>query len=120
MLTIIPDATIKKYKNNLKITLSEGDLPKLKINNHYKKLLKDPNTSEEIKEFIKRKLKDAVWLIKTVGQRQENVLKVIRQIAKIQKKALVANLADIKPLSLKDIAQKNRSSFFNRNQDSFS
>lgn len=104
---LVTNVIVEPSKGKLNIALNEEELPNLKINSQYKKLLKDPDTSEEIRHFIKERIRDGVWLIKAIEQRQKNILKVVREIFKIQRRAAVTELSNIKPLTLKEIASKS-------------
>lgn len=105
-LRIIPDITVKMHKNRACILLKDTELPKLKIASGYKKLLNSPDTPEEIKQFVKERLRSALWLIRSVEQRKQNVLKVFNAVLNIQRQALCKDLSLLKPLNLKDIAKK--------------
>jgi len=104
-VTIIPDVIITRRRNNLKIKLNEKELPSLNINQNYLKLLKDQNTSQEVKQFIAERLKNAVWLTKAIEERRNNVLKVMNAIVKIQKQAILNGLYNIKPLAITEVAK---------------
>lgn len=102
---IIPDIIITKHGNKLKIALNEKELPSLSINSNYTKLLRDQNASQEVKEFIAERLKNAMWFTKAMEERRNNVLRVINAIVKIQKQAILKNLSYIKPLTLVEVAK---------------
>ena len=104
-LTVIPDAIITKHKNCLRVKLNEKELPSLNINLNYLKLLRDQNTSQEVKQFITERLKNAIWLKKAMEERRNNVLKVIHAIVKIQRDAILRGLSYLKPLTLTEIAK---------------
>lgn len=105
-VAIKPDICVNIHNNKLQVIFNDEDLPKLRINSEHKKLLKDPDVPTEVKQFIKERLKSALWLIKAIEQREENSLKVFRAIVDIQKQAICKDLSYVKPLSLKDIATK--------------
>lgn len=100
------DVIISKVKNKIEVTLNQETLPRLRINDSYQEILRDSQASDETKQFIKKHLCGAQWLIKALKQRNQNILRVVREIAKIQKRALFHDIADVRPLALKDIAQK--------------
>lgn len=104
--TIIPDISVKVHGNRIRLMLNDDNLPQLKINSFYKKLLKSSAASEETTRYIKERLKNALWLIEAVKQRQNNMIKVIKAIAETQKQAMRKDLSCLKPLRLKDIAHK--------------
>lgn len=105
-VTIIPDIFVKVHGNRIRLILNDNNLPKLRINSYYKRLLRSSVTSEETTQFIKERLKGALWLIDAVKQRQNNMIKVMKTITNIQKQALCKDLSYLKSLKLKDIADK--------------
>jgi RNA polymerase sigma-54 factor len=104
-ITVIPDVIIIKRGDVLKIRLNEKELPSLNINQNYLKLLHDQNASQEVKQFITERLKNALWLTKAMEERRANILKVMNTIVKIQKQAILKNLSHIKPLTLAEVAK---------------
>jgi len=106
VLPIIPDAYISGKKNKIEITVNQEALPTFRINDSYQEILHDIDTPDETKQFIRERLRNALWLIKTFSQRNQNILKVVREIAKIQKHAIFKDISATKPLTLKVIAQK--------------
>ena len=104
-VTVIPDIILTKHKNHLKIELNEKELPSLNINSNYLKLLQDQNASQEVKQFITERLKNALWLIKATEERRNNIIKVMNAIVKIQKQAILIGFSHIKPLTLTEIAK---------------
>jgi len=105
-LPIISDAYISGKKNKIEITVNQEALPGFKINDCYQEILRDIDTPDETKQFIREHLHNALWLTKTLSQRNQNILKVVREIAKIQKHAIFEGISATRPLTLKVIAQK--------------
>ena len=103
---IVPDIIVTPYKNRFRIMFNKKWQPKLKINTQYRKILKDPDTPEETRQFINERLKNALWLIKSVEERQKNILKVTGAIVNIQRQAMLRGLSYVRPLTLKEIADK--------------
>ncbi len=104
--TIIPDISVEAHGNSIRLMLNNNNLPQLKINAFYKKLLKSSATSEETTRYIKERLKKALWLIEAVKQRQNNMIKVMTAIVETQKQAVRKDFSYLEPLRLKDIAHK--------------
>lgn len=102
---IVPDIFIQKVGDDYVILLNEDGLPKLKISSYYRELLKN-GAADEAKGYIQEKLKSAVWLIKSVHQRQRTIYKVVECIVKFQREFLDNGLRFLKPLVLKDIAEQ--------------
>lgn len=102
---IVPDIYIYKVDDDYVIQLNEDDLPHLKINAFYKSALETNNGNKELKEFIQDKYKSAIWLLKSIHQRQKTIYKVTKSIVKFQREFLDKGIEYLKPLILKDVAE---------------
>ncbi len=104
---IVPDIYVHKVGDEYVISLNEDGMPKLKISPYYRELLKNKGqASEQAKVYIQEKLRSAVWLIKSVHQRQRTIFRVVECIVKFQREFLDKGLKYLKPLVLKDIAEE--------------
>ncbi len=104
--TIVPDIFIYKVGDEYVISLNEDGMPKLKISPYYRELLKTGGgaAADNAKGYIQDKLRSAVWLIKSVHQRQRTVYRVVECIVRFQREFLDQGLKYLKPLVLKDVA----------------
>src|SRR3989338_3692956 len=104
---VTPDVYVYKVGDDFIVSLNEDVLPKLKISNFYKNMLKggaNPTGDKVASEYIQEKLKSAVWLIKSIHQRQRTIFKVSDSIVKHQKEFFEKGPAFLKPMVLRDIA----------------
>ena len=103
---VVPDIFIHKVGDDYIITLNDDGMPKLKISAYYRELLKNGGGggSDNAKGYIQDKLRSAVWLIKSVHQRQRTVYRVVECIVRFQREFLDQGLKYLKPLVLKDVA----------------
>ncbi len=101
---VTPDVYVYKVGDEYMVTLNEDGLPRLKISNFYKNMLKDVGTNEKTQEYIQEKLRSAVWLIKSIQQRQRTIFKVTESIIKHQREFLDKGSAFIRPLILREVA----------------
>lgn len=102
---IVPDVYINRTEDGFRIVVNEDGMPKLKLNNTYRKLLmkKDSLTKEE-REFLKEKLRLATELIKSLDQRNKTIYRVSASILKFQNEFFENGAHCVKPLNLKDVA----------------
>lgn len=101
---IQPDVYIYKIDNEYRIVLNEQGLPKLRINRlyqHYKNEGTDPKT----KQYVEQKFRNALWLMKSVEQRQRTIYKVAESILKFQKAFFENGIQELRPLVLRDVAE---------------
>ena len=101
---IEPDVYVFKEGNEWVVRLNEEGLPRLKISPYYRRLLKDPSVPLTTKQFIQKKLRSAIWLIKSIEQRQRTLLKVAQSIMRFQRDFLERGVTGLKPLVLRDVA----------------
>ena len=101
---VTPDVYVYKVGDEYMVSLNEDGLPRLRISNLYKNLLKGKTSGDSTQEYVQEKLRSAVWLIKSIHQRQRTIYKVAESIVKHQKDFFDKGPAFIKPMILRDIA----------------
>src|SRR5215471_8288041 len=77
---IVPDVYVYKLGNEYTIVLNEDGVPRLRVNSLYRSLLKTAGSGDEAKQYVEQKLRSALWLIKSVDQRQRTLRKVTQSI----------------------------------------
>jgi len=102
---VIPDVYIYKVDDEFLIVLNNEDIPSLRINPLYRTLLKKKgDLTKEAREFIEKKMRSAIWLIKTVQQRHKTIYRVTESIVRFQREFLENGIRYLKPMILKDVA----------------
>ena len=100
---IAPDVVVHKLGNDYTVILNEDGIPRLRVNALYRSLLR--NSGDEARAYVEQKLRSAVWLIKSVDQRQRTLRKVTQSIVKFQREFLDKGLPYLRPLSLRDVGE---------------
>ena len=100
---IVPDVVVHKMGGEFVVVLNEDGIPRLRVNNLYRSLLR--NSGDEARQYVEQKLRSAVWLIKSVDQRQRTLRKVSQSIVKFQREFLDKGLPYLRPLSLRDVGE---------------
>ncbi len=102
---ILPDVFVVKEGDDYRIVLNDDGLPKLRISPTYRRMLdqKEPG-SEETRAYVKDKLRSALWLLKSVDQRQRTIYKVAESIVRHQRAFLDHGISHLRPLVLRDVA----------------
>ncbi|MFV3406983.1 RNA polymerase factor sigma-54 [Bdellovibrio bacteriovorus] len=102
---VTPDVYVYKVGDDYVVSLNEDGLPRLKISNFYKNMLKGGKTTgDKTQDYIQEKLRSAVWLIKSIHQRQRTIYKVTESIVKHQREFFEKGSEHLKPMVLRDIA----------------
>lgn len=103
---IIPDVYVYKMSGEYVILLNDEGLPRLRVSNYYKDILKkDSTASADTKDYVQDKLKSALWLIKSIQQRQRTIYRVVESLLKFQMEFFEKGIAHLKPLVLRDVAE---------------
>lgn len=102
---VIPDFTVENNNGNLTVILNDFSLPELKISEQYKMMAEDKkNVDKETRNYLKKKLESARWLIASIYQRKLTMLKVMEAIVGRQMKWFELGPGHLTPMIQKDIA----------------
>jgi RNA polymerase sigma-54 factor len=104
---VIPDVYIIKTDEGYRAVLNEEGLPQLRISPVYRRMLdkdKGTETSDETRAYVKDKFRSALWLLKSVDQRQKTIIKVATSIITFQREFLDLGIEHLRPLVLRDVA----------------
>lgn len=103
---IIPDVYVEESEGKFIITLNDDGIPKLRLSNYYRKLLANKKSlGPEEKQFLEEKLRSAIWLLKSLDQRNKTIYKVTESILKFQEDFFRKGFKHLKPLNLRNIAE---------------
>jgi len=89
-----------------KVRLEDIDLPNLRISPTYRQMLLSPDTDPATREYIKRKINAAQWLIEAIEQRRSTLLKTAQAIVDHQTRFLTEGPEAIEPLKMQQIADR--------------
>jgi RNA polymerase sigma-54 factor len=102
---VLPDVFVAKEGEEYRIALNDDGLPRLRISPTYRRMLnnREPGT-EETRAYVKDKLRSALWLLKSVDQRQRTIYRVAESIVRHQRSFLDNGIEHLRPLVLRDVA----------------
>lgn len=104
---VSPDVVVEINSDGAYVVRLEDDrVPSLRISEYYRRRLADPNSTPEEKDFIRKKIESANWLIEAIQQRRGTVRKVAQAIVDYQKKFLDDGPEHIEPLKMQQIADQ--------------
>lgn len=106
--SVRPDVYLEKDDTGKYVVrLEDGDLPSLYVSPYYRKLLKQAaDADDETREYIKRKINSAQWLIEAIEQRRSTLSRVSQAIVDHQTKFLDEGPESIEPLKMQQIADR--------------
>jgi RNA polymerase sigma-54 factor len=102
-----PDVVILKVGDDYVIQLNDDGMPRLRISKAYRRMLQQMRQERgqaEAKQFIKEKMRSAIWLIKSLDQRQRTIYKVADSIIRQQRGFLDHGIDHLRPMVLRDVA----------------
>jgi RNA polymerase sigma-54 factor len=105
--TVTPDVVLDTDEEGAyRVRLIDDWLPPLRISHYYRQRLEDPKATAEEREFIKRKIMGAQWLIDAIEQRRSTLLKVSQAIIDYQTRFLEEGPEALEPLKMQQIADQ--------------
>lgn len=105
---IFPDATVEYDEDNDRYYayLNDGRLPNVRVSAEYERLARDRGTEKRDREFLRKNLSNAVWLLDAVEQRRRTLLRVVNAVIDEQREFFDFGPEALKPLPMKTIADR--------------
>ncbi len=102
-----PDVYITKDGDDYLIQLNDEDLPQLRLNAQYRRMLdRDHEPSKEVRNYVKERYASALMLMKNIEQRKQTILKVCQSIVRRQGEFLDRGIDELKPMMIKEVAEE--------------
>ncbi len=101
---ISPDIFVSKLGDDYVVMLNEEGLPNLKVSHFYSEARSNGSVDSRAEEYIGEKIRSALWLIKSIQQRQRTIYKVAKSIVRFQREFLDYGIEYLRPLVLRDVA----------------
>jgi RNA polymerase sigma-54 factor len=102
---VLPDVDVIKIGDGYQITLNGEQIPHLRISNTYKELMAQEHNGNEVKDYIRDKIRSGKFLIKSIHQRQQTISNIAHEIVSRQKEFLEKGSASLKPMTMVQIAE---------------
>lgn len=103
---ISPDVYVFKMGDAWQVVQNEDGMPKLRISNHYKRILQGKDSTREERDYIKERLGAADFLIKSIYKRQGTIGKVMQSILRRQADFFDHGPESLRPMVLRDVAEE--------------
>ena len=102
---IIPDIFVVKSDDGYVVVLNDDGLPKLRISPYYQKLLLEKKqVPDATRNYLEGRFRSAIWLVRSIEQRNRTICKVAQSIVKFQREFLEKGVDYLKPLVLRQVA----------------
>jgi len=103
---VIPDICVENKSDEWIILLNDSSLPEAKINKYYIDIYKNNKDDKKVKEFLAKKIESANWFLEALKERDNTIKKVVLAIIHLQGEYMNSSGEKLKPMVLKDIAEK--------------
>ena len=103
---IEPDVAFVKRDDKYVVLMNEEDLPTLRLNQGYRKMLQQKQTEKEVKEYVKERYKSAIQLLRNIEQRKNTIVRTCDVIVRRQTEFLEHGVNALKPMMIKEVAEE--------------
>ena len=104
---VAPDVFFFKDGDNFIIQMNDEDVPQLRLNAQYRKMLDRENgATKEVRDYVRERYVSAIQLMKNIEQRKQTIFKVCQAIVGRQRQFLESGLDHLKPMMIKDVAEE--------------
>ncbi|MGA2422811.1 MAG: RNA polymerase factor sigma-54 [Terriglobales bacterium] len=103
---IEPDVAFVKHGDEWLIIMNDEDMPQLRLNPAYKRLLSREGNDRDTRNYVKDRYKSAIQLIKNIEQRKQTITKVCYSIVARQQDFLERGIDQLKPMMIKEVAEE--------------
>ncbi len=102
-----PDVYFIKDGDDFIIQMNDEDVPTLRLNSQYKRMLdRDNGATKEVREYVRERYTSAIQLMKNIEQRKQTIMKVCQAIVRRQTEFLNNGLDELKPMMIKEVAEE--------------
>lgn len=103
---IEPDVAFVKRDDQYVVLMNEEDMPTLRLNQGYRKMLREKQTEKEVKEYVKERYKSAIQLLRNIEQRKNTIVRTCDVIVRRQQEFLEHGVEALKPMMIKEVAEE--------------
>ncbi len=102
---VLPEVFVTRQGDDFVVATNNEQIPHLRISNTYKDLMSQADSSTEVREYIREKIRAGKFLIKSLHQRQETIRKIGVEIVTRQREFMDKGVAFLKPLTMVQVAE---------------
>jgi len=103
---IEPDVAFVKRDDKYVVLVNDEDMPALRLNHNYRRMLQEKQTDKEVKEYVKERYKSAIQLLRNIEQRKNTIVRTCEVIVRRQTEFLEHGVDALKPMMIKEVAEE--------------
>jgi len=101
-----PDVQFRKVDGEWQALMNEDDLPQLRLNPMYRRLLARDAADRDVRNYVKERFTAAIQLMKNIEQRKHTIQRVCHSILRRQGDFLDYGADHLKPMMIKEVAEE--------------
>jgi RNA polymerase sigma-54 factor len=102
---VIAEIVVRNVEGKYIVIMDDDQLPHIKISRHYRRLLEAEDTSPEVREYVRDRIRAGAFLIKSIHQRQKTIFRIASEIVDRQVAFLDHGVSHLRPLTMAEIAE---------------
>src|SRR6202000_3318944 len=103
---IEPDVVFVKRGDEFVVVMNEEDLPTLRLNQGYRRMITQDGTEKDVKDYVKERYRSAIQLMRNIEQRKNTILRTCESIIRRQVDFLETGVDAMKPMMIKEVAEE--------------
>ena len=103
---IEPDVAFVKRDDQYVVLMNDEDMPTLRLNQGYRRMLRQKQTEKEVRDYVKERYKSAIQLLRNIEQRKNTIVRTCEAIVRRQADFLERGEQSLKPMMIKDVAEE--------------
>jgi RNA polymerase sigma-54 factor len=103
---IEPDVAFVKRGDEYVVVMNEDDLPTLRLNQGYRRMLTQPGAEKEVKDYVKERYRSALQLMRNIEQRKNTIMRTCEAIVRRQQDFLERGVDALLPMMIKEVAEE--------------
>jgi len=103
---IEPDVAFVKRDDRYVVLMNDEEMPTLRLNQGYRKMLQQKQTEKDVKEYVKERYKSAIQLLRNIEQRKNTIVRTCEVIVRRQTEFLESGVNALKPMMIKEVAEE--------------
>lgn len=103
---IEPDVAFVRRGDEWMVVMNEEDMPALRLNHSYRKMLREKGVERDVKEYVKERYKSAIQLLRNIEQRKNTIVRTCDSIVRRQQEFLERGVEGLRPMMIKEVAEE--------------
>ncbi len=103
---IEPDVAFVKRDDTFVVVMNEEDMPTLRLNQGYRRMMRQKQTEKEVRDYVKERYKSAIQLLRNIEQRKNTIVRTCESIVRRQAEFLEHGEQALKPMMIKEVAEE--------------